>query len=586
MASLSARRRIALPCAGLFILAPWVAAVAQGVPGATPAPRRATCDGDTVTAIAIRAHPPATTDLASETRAAAARVLGVPRRETIDALVRAYLRLAVGGVCTERDRRESERLLRTQPFVAAAVVRALPGPPGYTTLRVDVVDEVRPTAAVQVRNGTLASVLAGTQNFRGRGLALTAHAERGFAYRDGFGLRVTQYGVFGLPAFVALEAGRHPIDGSVLAFELTEPYLTDLQRRAFHSSASLLSGYETLRRPEGGDASLFVRRTAYDIGWVTRLRRASGRGTVALVGAALLGEDVRAGRDLVVISDTGRIAVPANPYADAYPAFATTRVAAIGGLRALQFVTVRGFDALAALQDMGVGVQVDVLVGSSLLTPKHRRDAFIAADLYAGAGDASSFIMARLLGEARRVNSTHSWDGLVGSGRLAWYGNASGRRAHQASIELSGMQHLVFPAQLTFGDAIGGLPGFSSSPYAGGQRVVTRLEEQRLLRTLGARADVAVSVFAAAGKLWAGDVPFGRTSPLYASAGVALLGAFPAGGKRTYRLELAVPLNAERGGARFEIRVSASDRTHLLWLEPRDVARARTGAVPTSLMTW
>jgi hypothetical protein len=49
---------------------------------------------------------------------------------------------------------------------------------------------------------------------------------------------------------------------------------------------------------------------------------------------------------------------------------------------------------------------------------------------------------------------------------------------------------------------------------------------------------------------------------------------------------VAVPLNPERGGPRIELRVSAVDRTQLLWVEPRDLARIRTGAVPTALLRW
>jgi hypothetical protein len=51
-------------------------------------------------------------------------------------------------------------------------------------------------------------------------------------------------------------------------------------------------------------------------------------------------------------------------------------------------------------------------------------------------------------------------------------------------------------------------------------------------------------------------------------------------------VDLAVPINPERGGARVELRFGSTDRTRLLWLEPNDVARARTGAVPVSLMKW
>lgn len=549
----------------------------------TPPPRSVACDGDTVMAIDIRSRAATATGLVRDARALTARVLHAPHVPTRPKVIAAYLRLAVGSVCTERDRLESERLLRAQPFIASAAVRAVRVAPRQVRLTVDVVDELRPMGGVGVSRGTLSSLLLGTQDYQGHGLALSAHGERGFAYRSGYGMSVVQYGLFGRPAFVALDAQRRAVDGQMVRLELSRPYLTDLQRRAFHTSVGVTSGYTGLRRPLGEDVSLYVRRTSYDIGWVTRLRRTSGRGTVALVGGALLGEDVRTSPGFVIVSDTGLVEGPTNPYP--FPAFATTRLAAIGGLRALRFITVSGFDALTAEQDMGVGVQLNLLAGSSVLTPAHAGDVFLAGDLYAGMGGPASFVMARTLAEARGVRRTRRWDGVVVSGRLAWYRNLTGVHAHLASLDMSGLQHLVFPAQLTFGDPDGGLPGFGGTSDAGSQRMVARLEERRLVHTFGARADAAIGVFLTAGRLLAGDVPFGRTTPVRAAAGITLLGASP-GGKRTFRADFAFPLNAAPGDPRFELRVSSTDRTRLLWREPADVARVRTGAVPASLMKW
>lgn len=574
-------------------------AAAQGAPVTTTAPQdrgvppvtrtmRATpaivaCDGDTVMGIDIRSRATASTGLVRDARALTARVLHAPHEPTRPGIIAAYLRLSVGGVCTERDRLESERLLRAQPFIASAAVRAVRVAPRQVRLTVDVVDELRLMGGVGVSRGTLSSLLFGNQDYQGRGLALSVHGERGFAYRSGFGTSVVQYGLFGRPALVALEAQRRAVDGQLVRLELSRPYLTDLQRRAFHTSLGVTSGYTGLRRPVGDDVSLYVRRTSYDIGWVTRLRRTSGRGTVALVGGALLGEDVRTSPGFVIVSDTGLVEGPANPFL--FPAFATTRIAAIGGLRALRFITVSGFDALTAEQDMGVGVQVNLLAGSSVFTPAHEGDVFVAGDVYAGFGGPASFVMARALAEARGVKRTHRWDGVVVSGRLSWYRNLSGMHAHLASVDMAGVQHLVFPAQLTFGDLEGGLPGFGGTRDAGSQRVVARVEERRLVHTFGARADAAVGVFLTAGRLLAGDVPFGQTTPVRAAAGITLLGASP-GGKRTLRADLAFPLNAAPGDPRFELRVTSTDRTRLLWREPADVARTRTGAVPASLMKW
>jgi hypothetical protein len=547
---------------------------------------RRLCDGDTITAVDIRTHPPSYTGVVAATQRITSRWLALPHVPTRPAVIAAYMRLSSGTICTEIDRSESERLLRAQPFIASATIQAIRESAGHVRLQVDVVDELRLIGGATTRRGSISSLLLGTENFSGRGVSFVANVRRGFEYRDGFGVHAIKYGMFGRPDFLAVRAERRPVIGERLSLELAEPFLTDLQRRAFHLSTSLLSGYTALLRPTGEAVSLFARRTAYDVGWVTRVGRTGGRGPVGLVGAVLLGEDVRTGRDLVIVSDTGLITQPANPFGAAYPAFTTTRLAAVGGLRALRFITAHGFDALTAEQDMGVGVQVDLLAGPSLQASARAADLFIAGDFYAGFGDTASFFVVRALAEARRDRMTQQWNGVVASGRLAWYGKPSSERTHKVNIELSEVRQLAFPMQLTFRDPDGGLPGFGNSPSAGGQRLIAHVEERHLLGTFGTRADVAVGIFATAGKLWAGDVPYGRTTPVRAAAGVTLLGAYPAGGKRTYRVDLAVPINPERGGARVELRFGSTDRTRLLWLEPNDVARARTGAVPVSLMKW
>lgn len=569
----------------LALAAPGQAA-AQTVLARAVVQARRFCDGDTITAIDIQSHAPSYAGFAATTQQQASRWLGLALTTTRPSVIAAYMRLSSGTLCTERDRSESERLLRAQPFIAAATIQAIPDGPRRVRLQVDVVDELRLVAAAGTRHGTLSSLVLGTENLSGRGVTAVASVRRGFAHRDGFGVHGVKYGMFGRPDVLTVGAERRPVIGERLSFELAEPFLTDLQRRAFHVSAGLQSGYATLLRPEGDPVSLFVRRTAYDIGLVTRVGRASGRGAVGLFGAVVLGEDVRTGDGLVIVSDTGLRTLPTNPFAAVYPAFTTTRVAAIGGLRALRFITVRGFDAVTAEQDMGIGVQFDVLAGPSLQASAQAADVFVATDLYAGVGNDRAFLVARALAEARKDRSNRQWDGMVASGRLAWYGMPTSKRLHKATIELSAVQKLVFPTQLTLRDPDGGLPGYGDAPAAGGQRLVARFEERWLVTSLNGRADVAVSVFTAAGKLWHGDVPYGATAPVYGAAGLSLLGAYPSGGKRTYRVDVAVPFNPPRGGGGVEVRFSSTDRTRHLWLEPGDVARARTGAVPVSLMKW
>jgi outer membrane protein assembly factor BamA len=98
------------------------------------------------------------------------------------------------------------------------------------------------------------------------------------------------------------------------------------------------------------------------------------------------------------------------------------------------------------------------------------------------------------------------------------------------------------------------------------------------------RADVGLATFVDAGKTWAGDVPFGVTSPVKASVGVGLLAAVPVS-QRLWRLDLAVPVSADADAKGWEVRLSTT-RVRGFWREPQDVARLRAAAAPSTIFTW
>lgn len=552
------------------------------VPAAAPPPR--TCAGDSITAVTIRAHHATSTSEHAGVRTTS-RVMRGWFATTRASAVRAYLRVKAGDVCTEFNRSESERLLRAQPFIAAASVQVIPDGPARVRIEVDVIDEFPIVANGGLRGGVPAFLSLGTLSFRGSGLAVSARGTRGFAYRVGIGVDVVKYGAFRSPYYVAAGAERNPL-GSAWSLEVAAPFLSALQRRAFRVGGSDESDYAAAVRPSGPDVSLKTHRSAFSGGWVARVGTLDRRHTAGFLGGAVLGESIRTDSIATIVSDTGIVAAPGVTFGATYPSFKTVRVAAIGGLRAVRFVTVRGFDALRAQQDVGVGVQVHVLAGPSVWVTRGRREVFAAGDLYAGVGGNTWFASAHIVGEARGVYSSPSWDGMVGSARLSWYWQPAAAHTRTVTAALGAIRQIDFPAQLSFRDPEGGVAGFSAARAAGGARAVLRFEERLLLRWPRERADFAVAAFSEAGKLWAGDAPYGRTTTIRSALGVSLLGAYPSGGKRTYRLDVVLALNPERGGSRVELRVSAVDRTRLLWAEPRDIARVRTGAVPASLLQW
>jgi hypothetical protein len=308
---------------------------------------------------------------------------------------------------------------------------------------------------------------------------------------------------------------------------------------------------------------------------------------VGLAGLMFLGADVRTDDQVRIVSDSGLLSTGDSVLVGRYQDYGVSRVAFLGGLRALRFARVERFDALRAAQDVGSGVQLNLLVAPSLFQARRTRDMLVAGDLYVGMGHARSFASLSMRAEARpALRAAGPWEGVVASSRLSWHLLPSSTRTRVISLSAASMHRLVFPAQLSLRDEDGGLIGFPGSRAAGGQRAVIRLEERMLVPWFPRRADAAIGVFADAGRLWAGDAPYGADSPVRSSAGVSVLGAFPSGGKRVYRVDFGFPLNPEPGGSGIALRFSVADRTAVGWAEPRDVANARSGTGRASLVRW
>ncbi len=555
--------------------------VAHGVVAAQRAPpSSASCDGKVVSAITITPHDPSFRVVPRPLRGIA-RAVGLYHTTTKADVLGTFLLLTVGERCTERQRAESERILRLQPFLADATVRALPDSSGGVRIEVDAIDEI-PTVFVMRFRGTRPSAIRlGNGNVGGQGLYLAAGAQRGFAYRPGVGVTAVAYQVFGRPDRVAVVAERAPV-GSTLSLDVSHPFFTDLQRTAWHAGFSEVNRYVSYVRPEGDALSLGVQRAFWDLGGVRRV--GIGR-RIAFVGALLTHEDVIPAERAVVISDSGFVADTTAALGTAAPAYRNVRLNAVLGVRALSFMAVRGFDALAAVQDVATGVQLGTLVGRGV--PRFGAsddDLLVSGDLYAGVGSATSFAALRAEGEARNARGSGRWDSIIGSGRLAWYLRPDAAHVLIVSAEFAGAWRERVPFQLQLGDPQGGVRGYGASRVAGAVRSVARVEERWSIGRITPHAAFGIAGFVDAGRVWAGDAPFGVDSRTRAGVGAGLLASFPPQSPRLWRLDVAVPVSAD-AHARWEVRVSGI-WTRSFWREPDTVARARAGAAPSRIFTW
>ncbi|MCE9601534.1 MAG: hypothetical protein K8S21_04875 [Gemmatimonadetes bacterium] len=551
-----------------------------------PALAAVACAGELVTRIDVQRFTPTLRQTVERATDPGDSVVATESDEFHTAPILAYVRLTKGAPCTERERRESERMLRLQPFIASAKVTAFSDGPGRVRIRVDVVGEFAWVVSGRVSATHVDVLRFGTLDYRGRGLSAVALVERGGVYRPGVGVSLAQYGVLGRPAVATLQLERRPLGGLAVG-GISQLFLTDVQRYAAQAEFTHEVAYATLLRPVGDKGAVRLRRSAYDVGWVRRLGRYRPERGLGLVGLMFLGADVRTDDQVRIVSDSGLIATGDTVLAGRYQDYGVSRVAVLGGLRALRFERVERYDALRAAQDVASGVQLGVLLAPSLFQARRTRDMLVAGDLYVGMGHARSFASLSMRAEARpALRAAGPWEGVVASSRLSWHIIASEKRTRVISLSAASMHRLVFPAQLSLRDEDGGLIGFPGSRAAGGQRAVIRVEERMLTPWFPRRADVAIAAFVDAGRLWAGDAPYGADSPVRSSAGFSLLGAFPSGGKRVYRVDIGFPVNPEPGGSGIALRFSVADRTAVAWAEPRDVAHARSGSGRASLMRW
>lgn len=563
--------------AGSAILAASRAA-AQDLPFPVP------CDGQTVRDIVVRTNPPALGDISRRSQTAA-RVLLAMHVTTNPDVVRRLVIQPVGRPCRELLRAESERILRAQPYLAEASVSAYGVEGGDVILEVVTVDElsllldIGPTLTTPY----VTRLRVGTANLAGEAVSVLAgwrHA--GGPYRDEWVARVVDYQLGGRPYELMLEGRRRPLGGEWTTLA-AHPFLTDLQRIAWRGATGARKEYVPLLRREVDAPSRLVSRTFTDVGGIIRIGEP---GRLSLFGASFT-------REYGHVEDAYRRVTRSGLYVDTaiapgYPTYRSARANVLWGVRNIRFVRVTGFDALAATQDVRIGFQLGTLAGRSLaVLGSNNDDIFLSADLYGGLGNATTLLAVQVQGEGRQDYDSpgSAWDGILGSGRLAFYDRLTARQTLVLSGEWSGGWRQRLPFQVTLSDPGGGVRGYGRARVGGARRAVARLEDRWYLGRIRRLADIGVAPFVDSGRLWKGDAPFGVNTSVMTGAGISLLAAVPPRSKRLFRLEFAYPITPEPH-ARFEVRLSATDLTRHFWQDPADVRRSRESTVPASIFNW
>jgi hypothetical protein len=547
--------------------------------GAQNASAGETCHGERIDRITFNPGRPPFAGSAKKWRAIA-RAIGLHHATTRADILRTYMVVKEGDACTEERRAESERILRALPFIADATVRVTPDSAGGVQLDVSTTDEIPALVSGAIRHGGPSSLALGNSNISGIGLRVFGGVERGFNYRDGAHLQVTQYAALGYPLTANLDLAKNQLGGHA-EFDLSHPFLTDLQRGSFQASFRSADDYPTILRPTGDNAAVSVRQKRWSVGGVARTHVG---GLVALLGGAAMGTRISPAATAVGLSDSaGAYPDADSTFLNRYHTYDATRVGGLIGVRHIRFTTVTGYDALFAPQDVSTGVQIGTLIAPGMQNPGHG-DLLVASTAYAGTFLGSSLLAGQFETEARRDFTGGLWDSMISSGRAAWYIKPSHSVLLTLDDEVAIGRRGKLPTQLGFSDPVGGVRGYTRSRLAGEERNIVRAELRWAHPALIKKSDLGLAVFTDMGNLWAGDVPYGQTVSAR-SVGFSILAAYPAHSKRLYRLDFAIPLE-RGGGSGFAIRFTTGDRTAAFWTEPGDVTRSRLAPVPSSLFAW
>lgn len=482
-------------------------------------------------------------------------------------------------------RLESERILRTQPYLADATVTAFPDDAGGVYLSVVTVDEI----SLVVGGGGagtspyLRSLRFGEQNFMGEATSIIGQWRHSENFRDIFSAEVVDYQFLGRPYQFIVNGSRNELGGT-WGFELSHPFLTDLQRISWRTTAGSREDYRYFRTGDGSPKPAVLLQRGYaDVGGVVRV---GAPGRLALIGASLSYEDEMP-EPFPTLVGFGTVERDTSSVLQRrYSRRRVTRVNALAGIRHVDYLRVVGLETLDGAQDVRRGFELATVLGRGMgMWGGNNQDLFASANLYAGSGSPRFFGVLEGTVEGRHDDGAVNWDGILAAGRLATFFKATPRHTFLSALEFSGGWEQRIPFQLSFADRDGGPRGYRNSWLGGGERLVLRLEDKIYLGHLKQFATIGVAPFMDFGKLWAGDVPFGVNSAINPSIGISLLASVPPRSQRMWRFDLMYPLNRDNG-ARLKIRLLSREFSSIFWKEPGDVSRNRERSIPTSVFNW
>lgn len=473
-------------------------------------------------------------------------------------LIKRFLLLAEGDACDEQRRVESERVLRAQSYISDAVIRVIPHTANEVRLRVETIDEWVLYSEAWGLEGLPAGLEFGTGSVAGTGKGFRLLSELGRGGELGWGAKYRDPQFLGRPVIFDLAASSRPFVDS-WSVGLQRPAWTNFQRSAWTSVVASNRGFYTLRDSAIRNVTVEYERSTAGFNGSWRLGPVNAPWHIS----GSLDWERAQRRRVVEIRGNGPVDIP--PPAEValrYPLFDAARVGVGTSYTRLRFRPFRGLGALSAPEDVAVGFNTwaSVQVGIAAFE-RDETDHVFGVGSYGGIGN--EHVLVRWYAGAR-VNTPRA-DGRAGEAALNARTTVALKvnEGHLTALTFAGnaVRDARIPTQLTLREDDLGLLGFRTTDFGGAARLVFGIEERHRIPLPTRRFEVALAGLAQTGRLWAGDAPFGVTTPWYLGVGGAVMVALPAGAKQMLRLEVGVPLNGPPGLQRQEVRLTYSDRT-------------------------
>ena len=458
---------------------------------------------------------------------------------------------------------ESERQLRDAPYIADAQVRSDQLADGSHSVSVTTLDDWALTAGLTFSfDGAVdfSSFSFAATNVVGTGTSL-AYSSSIYRARKRKGLLARQPNLLGTRIDAALLFGS-TLSGQYFTESLFRPYAGEVGKHAFRQSVHLRGepfGYSV--DPSLGYTQTLLRfeEERYELTYQRRFGDEAGPRLVAGVGLSRevlrfpFGAD---GVQIVFDDDFDEpMAAPPEAFAEVAPQsgdYATNRASFTIGVRSLRFGPRAGLDALRATQDVLLGSTLTLTVAPGIpLGDDNVSDVLTRVGGSLGHAAGPLYLLARGDFQARNVSKDED-GGPTGWRDILWELNGIGYWAFSENstlvsrIQYTSGSRMDRPFQLTLGGREA-VRGYDVDAFPGAKRFLATLEQRISLPGIRVPfADVGLAGFVDAGKMWAGEVPYGADSDWEAGVGVGIRVGVPAAGQNVLRVDLGIPLTGQR----------------------------------------